>query len=147
LIEESELADLVACLAKMTNTVVDCRAVYIVSTDDVEFSGVLEMLADGLIRKRTPKKVEDKVRKKKKRVVEPTGKKLGLHSYIIDETGETISAQLLHKRIGNHEMARGTMLTNGRGEKFQVALVSDGEPFRVVKIEAMDDIVAEGEQA
>ena len=148
LIDEQELTDLVQRLAKFSGAVIDAETIFVVSTEDAEFSGVLDTLADGLIRKGTPKKVEGRVRKTRRKSAKPAAvKQLGLHSYVIDETGETISAQMLHKRIGNHEMARGTMLTNGRGEKFQVALVREGEPFQVVKIKAMDDIVAGGEQA
>ena len=42
--------------------------------------------------------------------------------YVVSvDTGEVISAQALNKRIASHEIPRGTILVNGRDEKFQIA--------------------------
>ena len=114
------------------------ETVYVVSVDDVEISGMLETFADMLIRNKKPKKLEGRVARKMKS--QPAEKKLGLHSYVIEETGEVISAQALNKRVTNHDIARGARLTNGRGEKFEVAQGPEEGKFVVAK-------VAEGEQA
>jgi len=138
LIDEEELSDLVGRLTKHMGAESHIETIYVVSVDDVEISGMLETFADMLIRNKKPKKLEGRVARKVKS--QPAEKKLGLHSYVIEETGEVISAQALNKRVANHDIARGTRLTNGRGEKFEVAQGPEEGKFVVAK-------VAEGEQA
>ena len=138
LIDEEELSDLVGRLTKHMGAESHIETIYVVSVDDVEISGMLETFADMLIRNKKPKKLEGRVARKMKS--QPAEKKLGLHSYVIEETGEVISAQALNKRVTNHDIARGARLTNGRGEKFEVAQGPEEGKFVVAK-------VAEGEQA
>jgi len=138
LIDEEELSDLVGRLTKHMGAESHIETIYVVSVDDVEISGMLETFADMLIRNKKPKKLEGRVARKVKS--QPAEKKLGLHSYVIEETGEVISAQALNKRVANHDIARGARLTNGRCEKFEVAQGPEEGKFVVAK-------VAEGEQA
>jgi len=143
LIDEAELSDLVGRLAKHLGAEASIEKVYIVRVDDVEVSGMIETLADRLISNGKSKTVEGAARKGKKkgkRNVPTEKQKLGKHSYVFDESGETISAQALNKRIAAHEVARGTRLENGRGEKFEI--VQGPEEGRFVMAR-----VAEGEQA
>jgi hypothetical protein len=143
LVDQVELEDLVGRLAKRLGAEWHLETVHVVSTDDADFSGMLDTLSERMAANGKSKKREGVVLKKRKQNVPTAEKKLGLHSYSLDETGEVISAQALNKRIAAHEIARGTRLTNGRGEKFEIIQGPEEGKFIVVKWNK----VAEGEQA
>jgi hypothetical protein len=127
LIDEAELADLVLRFAKVTDNIVDCQTVYIVSTDDAEFSSVLDTLAERMIRKDTPKKpLEGRKRKPRRKFPKPTAeKRLGLHSYRNETTGEIVSKQWINKRLAANELERGARFVNGHDDVFMVGTVDD----------------------
>jgi hypothetical protein len=138
LIDENELTDLVERLAKFSGAVIDAEKIYVISTDDAEFSGVLDTLAEGLIRKGKSKKLEGRVmvrKTRKPRSSQPVEKNLGLHSYRNETTGEIVSKQWINKRLAENNLARGTIFVNGHDERFMV--VSENEngsgPFSLAK--------------
>lgn len=128
LIDTAEMADLVKRMAKIAGAVVAADEVIIISTDDAEFSGVLDTLADGLVRN-APKKLEGREKKLRRKSKAPQGeKRLGLHSYRNTSTGEIVSKQKINKMLAANELARGTTFVNGHDETFMVDKVDESQP-------------------
>lgn len=135
LISDKDLTDVVARMAVVADAVVVSETVYIVSTDDPDFSSALDMLAERLIRKGKPSKVEGKVRKPRgKKAAPKPEKRLGLHSYRNVATGEIVSKQKINRMMAANELVRGAQFINGHNETFMVDRVDDdpSAPLRLV---------------
>lgn len=135
LVDTAELADLVTRMAKMAGVQVATDEIIVISTDDAEFSGVLDTLASGLIRN-APKTLEKRERKTRQKKTPKVEKRLGLHSYRNEATGEIWSKQKINRAMAAGELSRGATFVNGHNEIFVVSRVDDDPtaPLRLVII-------------
>lgn len=128
LIDQEELEELVLSLAKMTGAGLESETLFVISTDDAEFSSVLDTLADGIVRKGMPKtKLEDKVRKtpKYKREIQPkanAGKNWRSlpRSWTNEKTKEVLSARELKRRQAAGTLDEGMTFVNFKGVRLVV---------------------------
>jgi len=122
LIDEGELSDLIARLGTTFGVTPRIEKQFVISTDDGEFSEILDSIALGLESRKPVRKPEDKVRKPRQTKVK--SKAMGRASYRIVQSGEIVSTRKLHETMKTNEAVLHQVLENFKGERF--VILQDG---------------------
>jgi hypothetical protein len=131
LFDQEALEDLVPRLAAMAGVEIEIESVCIVSTNDVGFSGMLDVIAEG----KGGKKSEGKPAPKKfKKTIQPRAGKSWRslpRSWTNEKTKEVISAVELKRRVARGGVQEYEVYINSKGERYVVE--NTGEGWSLIK--------------
>ena len=133
-IEQGELTDLVDRLALALNATAEISQVYVVSTESVELSEIIDNVVYGIDQRKKPRaKAEDKVRAKAEAIVRKMRKGKpkqggtiggGSRSLTNEKTKEVLSSLQVARDVSAGNIPDNTTFINARGERL---IVMDGK--------------------
>ncbi len=129
-VDNDTLVSLVSSLSAAMNQVANVETMYVISTEDADFSSMLDTLAEGLTAGAASKsKPKTATKAKKSSKTEPT---MSRASYRRIPGGEIVTTRQLNKDLANRNGIKpNDVFENHKGERF-VAL-EDGGELRLVK--------------